>query len=255
QDMVSGKGLAVLDPHGDMFQELLAIVPEHRRKDVVVFDPSDEDFPPGLNILDPGITFGSEKERHQRITSNVLSVFEKLADEKQWGPRMEQSMRSTTMTALQTPNQSLYTLQRLLTEKKYQRQVASTLKDPVLRQFWRKEFALLGTMQMSNAVAPLTHRLGHFITTPMSRNILLQEKSTVRIAEIMDKGKILLVNLSKGDIGEDQSFFFGTLLTSFIWMAAYQRNKDPEAERRDFFLYVDEFQNFATPGFSEISSE
>lgn len=255
QDMVDGKGLAVLDPHGDMFQELLEIVPEHRRKDVVVFDPSDEDFPPGLNILDPGITFKSEKEKHQRITGNVLSVFEKLADEKQWGPRMEHILRSATMTALQAPNPSLYTLQRLLTEKKYQRQVAATLKDPVLRQFWRKEFALLGTMQMSNAVAPLTHRLGHFITTPMSRHILLQEKSTVRISEIMDQGKILLVNLSKGDIGEDQSFFFGTILTSFIWMAAYQRNKVPEAQRRDFFLYVDEFQNFATPGFSEISSE
>ncbi len=255
QDMMSGKGLAVLDPHGDMFRELLEIVPEHRRNDVVVFDPSDREHPLGLNMLDPGVEFANEDDRQDRITSAVLSVFERLADEKQWGPRMEHILRNATLTALQLPNPSLYTIQRLLTEKSYQREVAKDLKDPVLKQFWVKEFKLMGTMQMSNAVSPLTHRLGHFITTKMSRHILLQEKSTLRIAEIMDQGKILLVNLSKGDIGEDQSFFFGTILTSLIWMAAYQRTKVPEKERRDFFLYVDEFQNFATKQFTDITSE
>jgi len=255
QDMVSGKGLAVLDPHGDMFQELLSIVPENRRKDVIVFDPSDRNFPIGLNILDPGLEFADEEDREQWITSNVLSVFAKLADEKLWGPRMEHVLRSTTLTALQTPNPSLYTIQRLLTDRPYQRTVAKTLKDPVLKQFWKKEFALMGGMQLSNVTQPLTNRLGHFITTKMSRHILMQEKSTLRIADIMNEGKILLVNLSKGDIGEDQSFFFGTILTSFIWMAAYQRTKIPEKQRRDFFVYVDEFQNFATPRFAEITSE
>jgi hypothetical protein len=255
QDMVNGKGLAVFDPHGDMFHELLQIVPEHRRKDVVVFDPSDREHPVGLNILDPGIEFADEDDKHEWITSAVLSVFAKLADESQWGPRMEHILRNTTLTALQTPKPSLYTLQRLLTDKKYQKEVAKTLKDPALKQFWDKEFKLMGTMQMSNATAPLTHRLGHFITAKMSRHILLQEKSTVRIADVMNEGKILLVNLSKGDIGEDQSFFFGTILTSFIWMAAYQRTKIPEKKRRDFFVYVDEFQNFATPQFGDITSE
>jgi nucleoside-triphosphatase THEP1 len=255
QDMVSGKGLAVLDPHGDMFQELLSIVPENRRKDVIVFDPSDRNFPIGLNILDPGLEFADDEDREQWITSNVLSVFAKLADEKLWGPRMEHVLRSTTLTALQTPNPSLYTIQRLLTDRPYQRAVAKTLKDPVLKQFWQKEFTLMGGMQLSNVTQPLTNRLGHFITTKMSRHILMQEKSTLRIADIMNEGKILLVNLSKGDIGEDQSSFFGTILTSFIWMAAYQRTKIPERERRDFFLYVDEFQNFATPRFAEITSE
>ena len=255
QDMLSGKGLAVLDPHGDMFKELLSIVPENRVDDVVVFNPADWDFPIGLNMLDPGITFGSEREKRQRITTNVLAVFAKLADEKQWGPRMEHILRNATMTALQLPNPNLFTLQRLLTEKKYQREVAKTLKDPVLKQFWDKEFKLMGSMQMSSATMPLTNRLGHFITSEMSRHILLQQDSTIRISEIMDEGKILLVNLSKGDIGEDESLFFGTILTSFVWMAAYQRNRIPEAQRRDFFLYVDEFQNFATPSFSEIASE
>ena len=163
--------------------------------------------------------------------------------------------RSTTLTALQTPDPSLFTIQRLLTNKKYQKQVAASLKDPVLKQFWQEEFALLGKMQLSSVTSPLTNRLGHFITTKMSRHILLQEKTTLRISEVMDEGKILLVNLSKGDIGEDQSFFFGTVLTSFIWMAAYQRSKIPEKQRRDFFLYVDEFQNFASPQFAEIISE
>ena len=113
----------------------------------------------------------------------------------------------------------------------------------------------MGNMQLSSVTAPLTQRLGYFISTKMSRHILLQEKSGISISQIMDEGKILLVNLSKGDLGEDQSFFFGTILTSFIWMAAYQRTKIPESERKDFFIYVDEFQNFATPQFSEISSE
>lgn len=255
QDMVNGKGLAVLDPHGDMFQELLAIVPKHRRADVVIFDPSDREWPVGLNLLDPGIEFVNEDEKHERITSSVLSIFTKLADESQWGPRMEHILRNATMTALQVPDASLFTLQRLLTDKKYQKQVSSTLKDPVLKQFWQKEFALLGTMQLSSVTAPLTHRLGHFITTKMSRHILLQGKTTIQVADIMDEGKILLANLSKGDIGEDQSRFFGTILTSFIWMAAYQRTKIPEKQRRDFFFYVDEFQNFASPDFSDIVSE
>ena len=255
QDMVSGKGIAVLDPHGDMFQELLSIVPEHRRNDVVVFDPSDRDFPIGLNILDPGVDFADEDDKQQWITSNVLSVFAKLADEKLWGPRMEHVLRSTTLTALQTPNPSLYTIQRLLTDRPYQRAVAKTLKDPVLKQFWQKEFALMGGMQLANVTQPLTNRLGHFITTKMSRHILMQETSSLRIADIMNEGKILLVNLSKGELGEDQSSFFGTIITSLIWMAAFQRTKIPEKERKDFFLYVDGFQNFATPRFAEITSE
>ena len=172
QDMVSGKGLAVLDPHGDMFQELLSIVPENRRKDVIVFDPSDRNFPIGLNILDPGLEFEDDEDKEQWITSNVLSVFAKLADEKLWGPRMEHVLRSTTLTALQTPNPSLFTIQRLLTDRPYQKAVAKTLKDPVLKQFWQKEFALMGGMQLANVTQPLTNRLGHFITTKMSRHIL-----------------------------------------------------------------------------------
>ena len=255
QDMVNGKGLAVFDPHGDLLQELLAIIPENRKGDVIVFDPSDREWPIGLNILSPGVKFTDKEDEQEWITSSVLAIFAKITAKEYWGPRMEHILRNATLTALQTPDPSLYTLQKLLTDKSYQKKVAVTLKDPVLKQFWSKEFSLLGTMQLSSVTAPLTQRLGSFITTKMSRHILLQEKSTINISQIMDGGKILLVNLSKGDLGEDQSFFFGVILTSIIWMAAYQRTKIPESKRRDFFLYVDEFQNFATPRFSEITSE
>jgi hypothetical protein len=255
QDMLSGKGLVVFDPHGDMIQELLKVIPKNRKNDVIFFDPSDREWPIGLNLLSPGIKFNNIEDEHDWITSSVLAVFKKLADEKHWGPRMEHILRNATLTALLTPNPNIYTIQRLLTDKAYQRKIALTLRDPVLKQFWQKEFALMGNMQLSSVTAPLTQRLGNFISSKMSRHILLQEKSGISISQIMDEGKILLINLSKGDLGEDQSFFFGTILTSFIWMAAYQRTKIPENKRKDFFIYVDEFQNFATPQFSEISSE
>ncbi len=255
QDMLSGKGLAVFDPHGDLFRELLEIVPDNRRKDVVVFDPSDRDWPVGLNLLAPGVHFDNIDDEQEWICSSVLAVFAKITAKEYWGPRMEHILRNATLTALQTPNPNLFTLQRLLTDKDYQKKISAKLNDPVLRQFWTTEFALLGKMQLSSVTAPLTQRLGSFITTKMSRHILLQEQSTINLSEIMDEGKILLVNLSKGDLGEDMSFFFGVILTSIIWMAAYQRTKISEHKRRDFFLYVDEFQNFATPRFAEITSE
>lgn len=255
QDMVNGKGLAVLDPHGDMFRELLQIVPKNRQADVVIFDPSDRAYPPGLNVFEPGIDFTNPEDGYSWTASAIVSTFAKLAQEQYWGPRMEHILRSAVLTTLRLPDPSFYTLQRLLTDKRFQRQAAAQLQDPILKAFWQKEMIPLGDTQLAGTVAPLTHRIGHFITDPMSRHILLQPKSTVRLSEIMNEGKMLLVNLSKGDIGEDQSFFFGTLLTSLIWTAAYQRIKRPEHQRRDFFVYIDEFQNFAAPRFAEIASE
>jgi hypothetical protein len=149
QDMMSGKGLAVFDPHGDAFQELLGLVPEHRRDDVVVFNPADRDWPIGLNILDPGIAFASVDDKHEWITSTVISVFTKLAAKEYWGPRMEHILRNATLTALHLPNPTLFTLQQLLPDKKFQKQAAAQLTDPILKQFWAKELSLLGNMQLS----------------------------------------------------------------------------------------------------------
>ena len=205
--------------------------------------------------MDPGIHFTNEEDKHSWIASSMLSIFSKLADETFWGPRMEHILESATLSALQLPNPTVYTLQRLLTDKRFQRDAVNIIKDHPLKEFWLKEMLPLGEAQLATQVAPLTNRLGHFITDRMARNILLQQHSSLRISEIMDEGKILLVNLSKGDVGEDKSYYFGTILTSLIWMAAYQRTKIPEKKRRDFYLYVDEFQNFAAPNFADISSE
>lgn len=255
QDMVNGKGLAFIDPHGDLVKNLLTVVPKQRRKDVIYFDPSDKAYPIGLNILSPGIKFADQDDTHEWITSATLSVFSKITPQQYWGPRLEHILRNTILTTLHTPSPVLYTMQRLLTDKNYVKQISATLPDPVLKQFWEKEFNKMGSLQQSQAIAPITHRLGKFITNKMSRNILLQEKSTINMQQIMDEGKILLVNLSKGDLVEDVSEFFGTVLTSLIHVSAYQRSHIPEQKRRNFFVYIDEFQNFATPTFGKIMSE
>jgi hypothetical protein len=254
-DIDRGMGLAVLDPHGDMFHDLIGLIPHDRRADVVVFDPAERDWPVGINLLNPGIAFKDEIEAKDRITSAVIAVFQKLSDEGKWGPRMEHILRNATLTALTLPNPNLFTLQRLLTDRRFGEQVAADLDDPVLKQFWEKEIARAGDFQVASYTAPLTHRLGKFLTTGMSRHILLQKHTTISMSSVMDEGRILLVNLSKGELGEDESNFFGTIMTSFVWMAALARASQPAPGRRPFALYVDEFQNFATRNFAEIASE
>jgi len=168
---------------------------------------------------------------------------------------MEHILRNTTMTALMTESPTLMTIQKLLTNKDYRQRITTTLKDPVLKQFWNDEFKMFGNMQKADMISPLTNKLGEFITSPLSRHILLQAESTIKLSEIMDEGKVLLVNLSKGNLGEERSSFFGTLIISLIQMAAYQRAQIPESKRKDFFLYIDEFQNFATSHFADTFSE
>jgi hypothetical protein len=250
----SEAGVAVLDPHGDMFKHLLGTIPAHRRDKLVVFDPSERDWPVGINLLNPGIRFKDDIERRDRITSAVIAVFQKLSGDF-WGPRMEHILSNATLTALSLPDPNLYTLQRLLTQRDYQEEVADGLDDPVLKQFWQYELSLAGDYQLSSITSPLTTRLGKFITTGMSRHILMQKHTTISMSDVMDEGKILLVNLSKGELGEDQSSFFGTIVSSFIWMAALARANIQTENRHDFYVYVDEFQNFATRNFSEIVSE
>jgi hypothetical protein len=255
QDILSGKGVAVIDPHGDMIKELLSVIPNSRKKDVIYLDPTDKSWPVGLNILNPGGTFVDEEEKADWITGSVISVFMKITPKANWGQRMEHILRNATMTALITESPTLMTIQKLLTNTAYRQQVTATLKDPVLKQFWLDEFKMFGHMQKADMISPLTNKLGEFITSPMSRHILLQAESTIKFSDVMDQGKVLLVNLSKGNLGEERSGFFGTLIISLIQMAAYQRAQIPEDERKDFFLYIDEFQNFANAHFADIFSE
>lgn len=259
QDMVNGKGLCLLDPHGDVTKYLLSIVPENRKKDVIYLNPLDNEYISGLNTLAPqGVDLQSQ-ENQDRITSSVISIFQKQTEKEYWGPRLEHILRNALLTAFlvdtPTPIPTLYTVQMLLTDKQYRNTIAEKLKDPVLKRFWKKEFGLYGNMQIASVISPVTNKLGKFITNHVSQKILLQQQTTMDMAKIMDEGKILLVNLSKGELGEDRSFFFGTMITSLIQLAAYQRAKIPEKERKDFYLYIDEFQNFATSSFAEIVSE
>jgi hypothetical protein len=255
QDILSGKGVAVIDPHGDMIKELLNVIPESRKKDVIYLDPTDKSWPVGLNILNPGGTFVDEEEKADWITGSVISVFMKITPKANWGQRMEHILRNATMTALTTESPTLMTIQKLLTNKAYRQSVTTTLKDPVLKQFWTDEFKMFGNMQKADMISPLTNKLGEFITSTLSRHILLQAESTIKFSDIMDQGKVLLANLSKGNLGEERSGFFGTLIISLIQMAAYQRAQIPESERKNFFLYIDEFQNFANAHFADIFSE
>jgi len=262
QDIQNGKGVCVIDPHGDMVEHLLSVIPQNRVNDIVYVNPFDKDYPIGLNILSPGIDYIDNDETVDRIATEVLHIFMKITPEKHWGQRMEHILRNATLTALQipqgtpeTPYVSLYTIQKLLTDNNYRKAVTKTVQDPILKQFWEKEFKLFGTRQQADVISPITNKLGEFITNKMSRNILLQKKSTINISEIMNEEKILLVNLSKGNLGEERSIFFGTIITSLIQLAIYQRAQIPEKKRRDFFVYIDEFQNFATSHFTDLFSE
>ncbi len=262
QDIQNNKGIAVIDPHGDMVEHLLSLIPAHRIKDVVYLNPFDKAYPVGLNILSPGIAYADKEEEQLRIAGIVMAIFMKITPEKNWGQRMEHILRNAVLTALQipantpdTPYISLYTIQKLLIDTPYRKNIMGSISDPILKQFWEKEYILYTKNKLGDIISPLTNKIGEFITDPLSRSILLQKHSTINIAELMDQEKIVLVNLSKGNLGEERSAFFGTVIISLIQLATYARAQIPENKRRDFFVYIDEFQNFATEHFTELFSE
>jgi len=257
EDLQHGKGLAVIDPHGDLSKRLLEIVPEDRTKDVIYFNPYDIEYPIGLNFLElpEGLSTVEREREKDFITSSLISVFHKLYEARYSGPRMEHILRNVILTALELPNPTLFTIYELLTDTKYRKQIVNQLTDQVLITFWKKEFAAQGSYQRAEQISPITNKLGRFLTTMMTRNILNQPKSKLNFSEIMDSNKILLCDLSKGKIGEDNSFFLGSLIIAKLELAAFRRINVPEKERKDFYLYVDEFQNFATTTFAQVLSE
>ncbi len=257
QDIVNGKGLAVVDPHGDLTERLLGVIPKERIKDIVYFNPYDIDHPIGLNILELSET-NSEVERHREkdlIVSNIVSIFHKLYPARYSGPRMEHILRNTVLTALELENPTLFTVYKLLTDNNFRKQTVSNLNDAVLKEFWKNEFEKQGSYQKAEQISPITNKLGRFLTTTMTRRILNQEKSKLNFDHIMNDKKILICDLSKGKIGEDTSSFLGSLIIAKLQLAALKRIHIPEDKRTDFFLYIDEFQNFATITFAQILSE
>ncbi len=252
QDMQNGEGVAVLDPHGDLVKDLLDFVPAERVDDVVYFDPSDTERPIGLNLLEL-----HDPSQKNLLASGLLDAFKKHFIDISWGPRLEYLLNNAILTLLEVPGTTLLGITRLLSDKNYQKYIVYKLKDPVLKEFWEKEY----TQMMSNprlhteAVAPIQNKVGRFLASSTIRNIVGQRTSSLDLDEIMNEGKILLINLSKGKIGEDNANLLGSLMISRINFTAMQRVNIPEDERRDFYLYADEFQNFASGSFASILSE
>jgi hypothetical protein len=248
-DLKNGEGLCVIDPHGDLVETLLDYIPSNRINDVVYFDPGDTERTIKLNLFE-----GENVQHRELIASGIISIFHKLYSYS-WGPRLEYILRNTLLTLLQSKNAKLSDIIELLTNERYRDRVIENLNDPILKGFWVGEFAKMQPRQMTEAIAPILNKIGQFVTSPIIRNVVNSSKSSFSIEEIMDKRKILLVNLSQGKLGEDNATLLGAMLITKIQLAAMGRVYIEEKDRQDFFLYVDEFQNFATESFNKILSE
>ncbi len=257
KDIANGKGVAVLDPHGDLVDHILGVIPKDRIDDVVYFNPYDVEYPIGLNVMEmkEGLSESDLQREKDLVVSSIVSIFHKLYPARYSGPRMEHVLRNTVLTALELENPTLFTVYKLLTNKSYRKQVTANLKDQILKDFWKQEFGKMGSYQQAELISPITNKLGRFLTTTITRNILNQTKSKLDFEDIMNNKKILICDLSKGKIGEDTSSFLGSLVIAKLQLAALNRVHVPQEKRTDFFLYIDEFQNFATMTFAQILSE
>lgn len=248
-DIYAGHGVGLVDPHGDFAEKIINYVPSNRINDVVYFNPSDINFPIGFNILET-----INPEYRHLVASGLMGVFKKIWPDV-WSARMEYILNNTILALLDFPGTTLLGINRLLADDDYRRRVINNLKDPVVKAFWQTEFASYSDKYKQEAVAPIQNKIGQFLSASVIRNIVAQVKSRINIREIMDTRKIFIMNLSKGRIGEDNSRLLGGMLITKIQLAAMERVDMPEKDRKDFFLYVDEFQNFATESFANILSE
>lgn len=247
-DIYHDQGFAIVDPHGDYATDIMKYIPEHRLGDVVYLNPADRDFPMAFNPME--ITDPAMKDH---ISSELVGVLKRMFDS--WGPRLEYILRYTILALLDYPDATMLDIPRMLNEKDFRKAVIKEIKDPVVKSFWVTEFASWNEKFASEAVAPVLNKVGAFVANPLVRNIIGQKKSAFNIRQIMDEGKILLVNLSRGQVGEDNAAILGALMVTKIQLAAMSRADMPLEDRRPFYLYVDEFQNFATDSFAVILSE
>lgn len=249
EDIRAGRGVAVVDPHGDLAEKVIEFIPKERINDVIYFNPSDIDYPIAFNVVE-------HVDPHFRhlIASGLIGVFQKLWADS-WGPRLEYILRNTILAVLDFPDSTLLAVTRMLSDKKFRKKVIEKIQDPVVKAFWVNEFAGYADKFASEAVSPIQNKVGQFLSTSLIRNIVGQVKSSLDMRKIMDEGKILILNLSKGRIGEDSSALLGAMMITKIQLAAMSRVSIPEKERTDFYLYIDEFQNFTTDSFANILSE
>ena len=249
QDIVNGRGVCIVDPHGEFVETVIKRIPESRLKDVVYFNPIDTEYPIGFNVLE----VADPKYKHL-ISSDLMAIFTKIWSNV-WSARMEYILSNCILALIDTPGTTLLGIPRILVDKEYRQQIIANIKDPVVKSFWINEYETWRDQFRNEAIVPIQNKVGQFLSTSLIRNIVGQPKSTINIPEIMNSEKIFLVNLSKGRIGEDNAALLGAMIITKIQLAAMERVRIPEQERKDFYLYVDEFQNFVTDSFANILSE
>jgi DNA helicase HerA-like ATPase len=253
QDIKAGHGVCVIDPHGDLIDDIIKYIPPERAEDVIYFDPSDVERPMGLNLLEAK----TEDQKHF-ITTSIINLMYKLYDPQRTGiigPRFEHAVRNAMLTVMSEKGSTFVEIVRVLTDPKYVQELLPKVQDPIVRRYWTDQIAQTSDFHKSEVLDYIVSKFGRFITNKTMRNIIGQSDSAFDFRRVMDEGKILLINLSKGKLGEENSSFLGLVLIPKILIAAMSRQEIPEDKRRDFFLYVDEFQNFATPDFATILSE
>mgnify|MGYP001615729264 FL=1 len=249
QDIANGEGLCIIDPHGELAEGILEKIPKERMDDVIYFNPADTESHIGFNVLE----LPDPRYKHL-AASGLMSIFTKIWSGV-WSARMEYILNNAILALLDTPGTTLLGITRLLVDKEYRQKIVGNIKDPVVKAFWLNEYEEWKDQFRNEAIAPIQNKVGQFLSTSVVRNIVGQSKSTIDIFDIMNSGKIFIVNVSKGRIGEDNSALLGAMLITKIQLASMERVRVPEDERVDFYLYVDEFQNFATDSFASILSE
>jgi hypothetical protein len=254
QDIIAGEGLAVIDPHGDLVEDVLRLIPPKRAEDVILFDPSDTERPMGFNMLEAQ----SEQQKHF-VVNSIIGLMYKLFDPNKTGiigPRFEHAVRNAMLTVMYEEGSTFIEVVRVLTDQNYVQELLPKIQDPIIKRYWTDQIAQTSDFHKSEVLDYIVSKFGRFVTNKMIRNIIGQSDSAFNFRKVMDEGKILLINLSKGKIGEENASFLGLVLVPKILVAAMSRQDIPDQDkRRDFFLYVDEFQNFATPDFAQILSE
>lgn len=250
-DILRGDGACFVDPHGETVDELLDYIPPERVEDVIYFNPTDTSYPIGFNLLEL-----KDKSQRDLIADGVVEVFKKQFGNS-WGPRLQYILTNTVATALEAQGTTLLSVPRMLLDKNYRKFILKQVDDPILIKFWEEEYAQMAQNNklLAESVSPIQNKVGRFISSAVTRNIVGQVKSTIDLREIMDSQKILLVNLAQGKLGEETASLLGGMIITRLQSTALERVDMPAEERKDFFLFVDEFQNFATDSFAKILSE
>ncbi len=249
QDIQEGRGVGFIDPHGEAAEKLLDFIPSSRINDVIYFNPSDIEYPIAFNVMEK-----VETEHRHLVAAGLMGVFKKIWPDV-WSARMEYILNNAILALLEYPNSTLLGVNRMLSDPDFRKKVVDRVADPVVKSFWIQEFAKYTQRYEVEATAAIQNKVGQFISNPLIRNIIGQVKSKIDMRKMMDEGKILIANISKGKVGEDNSRLLGALAITELQLAAMSRVDIPEEKRRDFYLYVDEFQNFATESFCNILSE